>query len=394
MGKLTGRVFSSGHSLTDLIHIVRTGDTSQGPSGSSYKAQVQSYANLILGLLPSEVFVTGGTYSLGTATFTNSTGGTFNVTGFYTGNLDVYVTGGTYSNGNVTFTNNTGGTFNVSGLSTGTSSSDTFVTGGTYVDGITTFTNNTGGTFTVDQTFKQNIIVALKSGDSLGKYHDGDTIPTFNGFSRTNFTPLIYDLCNIMVTGVETFTWSTTTPLNIQPNSVSIAQNVSGTSVMATGLSHTGGSTALASPHVITSTTPIENKVIYTVSATNTQSGVFSRTINASWRYRFYYGKSPLTDLTTQAQVSGLTGQALVVGVTNSFVNVPASVGNYIYLIVPVGVAQPSDLKDSVSGCFGNNIPYQLQGTIVITTFGVATTYNKYRSINTIDGSINVWMCA
>jgi hypothetical protein len=35
--------------------------------------------------LPTDVFITGGTYSAGTATFTNNTGGTFNVTGFTTG---------------------------------------------------------------------------------------------------------------------------------------------------------------------------------------------------------------------------------------------------------------------------------------------------------------------
>jgi uncharacterized delta-60 repeat protein len=35
-----------------------------------------------------DIFVTGGTYSDGTTTFTNNTGGTFNVTGFYTGPKD------------------------------------------------------------------------------------------------------------------------------------------------------------------------------------------------------------------------------------------------------------------------------------------------------------------
>jgi hypothetical protein len=91
------------------------------------------------------------------ATFTNNTGGTFNVTGFSTGgggtstftggmvsgatqftggltantisattylNLpittDIRVTGGTYSNGTTLFTNNTGGTFNITGFTTNT----------------------------------------------------------------------------------------------------------------------------------------------------------------------------------------------------------------------------------------------------------------------------------
>jgi hypothetical protein len=65
--------------------------------------------------LPTDVRVTGGTYSssTGDATFTNNTGGTFNVSGFFKPSDDIYVTGGTYSNGNLTFTNKTGGTFSV-----------------------------------------------------------------------------------------------------------------------------------------------------------------------------------------------------------------------------------------------------------------------------------------
>jgi len=129
--------------------------------------------------LPIDIRITGGTYSAGTATFTNNTGGTFNVTGFLTGFTDIYVTGGTfdkntetltltrndgndinvtgftdifvtggtYSAGTATFTNNTGGTFSLSGFYTGTT--DIFVTGGTYSAGTATFTNNSGGTFDV-----------------------------------------------------------------------------------------------------------------------------------------------------------------------------------------------------------------------------------------------------
>jgi hypothetical protein len=102
-----------------------------------------------LAILASDLTVTGGTYdpNTGIATFTNNTGGTFNVTGFLTGFTDTFVTGGTYSNGTATFTNTSGGTFNVSGFYTG--GTDVFVTGGTFSAGTVTFTNNTGGTFNV-----------------------------------------------------------------------------------------------------------------------------------------------------------------------------------------------------------------------------------------------------
>lgn len=87
--------------------------------------------------LPTSVntFVTGGTYSNGTSIFTNNSGGTFNVSGYYTGftggsvsgltattisastyqnlPIDIRVTGATYANNQFTHTNNTGGTYNV-----------------------------------------------------------------------------------------------------------------------------------------------------------------------------------------------------------------------------------------------------------------------------------------
>ena len=78
--------------------------------------------------LPTDIRVTGGTYTNGTAVFTNNTGGTFSVTGFKTS--DTFVTGGTYAAGTTTFTNNSGGTFNVSG----------YYTGGTITPSVTGFT--------------------------------------------------------------------------------------------------------------------------------------------------------------------------------------------------------------------------------------------------------------
>jgi len=53
-----------------------------------------------------DVYVTGGTFNTGIATFTNNTGGTFSVTGF--ASTDTFVTGFTYSNNNLTLLRNQG----------------------------------------------------------------------------------------------------------------------------------------------------------------------------------------------------------------------------------------------------------------------------------------------
>lgn len=130
MSFLTDRTLATSLTLDDLVHIVITGDTSQNPAGSSYKATLGQIIDLFSG--GTDTFITGGTYSNGTLILTNNTGGTINISGFYTGSTDVFVTGGTYNNntGTATFTNNTGGTFNVTGFYTG--STDVFVTGFTY----------------------------------------------------------------------------------------------------------------------------------------------------------------------------------------------------------------------------------------------------------------------
>ena len=49
MALLTDQILATGVSLNDLIHIVITGDTSQNPAGSSYKATIQQVATAIGG---------------------------------------------------------------------------------------------------------------------------------------------------------------------------------------------------------------------------------------------------------------------------------------------------------------------------------------------------------
>jgi hypothetical protein len=109
-------------STTQLIYGSLSANTLGSILLSSTTVSATTYLNLPI---TTDVFVTGGTYLNGDATFVNNTGGTFNVNGFYTGGTDVFVTGGTYSAGTITLINNTGGTFSVTGLTTGYTYSQT-----------------------------------------------------------------------------------------------------------------------------------------------------------------------------------------------------------------------------------------------------------------------------
>jgi hypothetical protein len=81
----------------DLFYVVDVSDTTDDPTGSSKGITRDDILQNITGLtattisattyqnLPTDVFVTGGTYTSGNAIFTNNTGGTFTVSGFSVG---------------------------------------------------------------------------------------------------------------------------------------------------------------------------------------------------------------------------------------------------------------------------------------------------------------------
>jgi hypothetical protein len=260
----------------------------------------------LTGISTQDTFVTGGTYSNGIAIFTNNTGGTFNVSGFYTGATDVFVTGGTYSAGTATFTNNTGGTFTVSGFNeedlyitggtfnknnetlsltnnsgitiTITGFTDVFVTGGTYSAGTATFTNNSGTTFSVSGFYTGATDVFVTG----GTYSNGtatftnNTGGTFTVLGFTNpFTGGTVTGATIFTNGLTANTISATTYQNLpftadtfttaftySNNVFTISRNQGQSSLTATINTMTGltvnGSTALngsITSNVLTGTT-------------------------------------------------------------------------------------------------------------------------------------------
>ena len=123
-----------------------------------------------LGILSGDMTITGGTYnpSNGVGTFTNNSGGTFDVPGFLTGytDTDKFVTGGTYnpSTAIITFTNNSGDTFNVTGISGGTSSG-VYSQTNNYTSGVPQTINHSAGTTDVLVQIINTSTNELVSGD-------------------------------------------------------------------------------------------------------------------------------------------------------------------------------------------------------------------------------------
>ena len=159
-----------------------TGGTVTGPTVFTEGLTANTISATTYYNLPTDIRVTGGTYSGGTAIFTNNTGGTFSVTGFTDGGSTF--TGGTVS-GETNFTG---------GLTANTISATTYynlptdinVTGGTYSTGTTVFTNNTGGTFNVSGYYTG----VTKSGDILFVSPYGDDSTGVKGYIDKPFLTL------------------------------------------------------------------------------------------------------------------------------------------------------------------------------------------------------------
>lgn len=131
--------------------------------------------------------ITSGTYSNGTLTLNNNTGGTVVVTGFSTSNVstDIYVTGGTYISGTLYLTNNTGGTFSVTGFSGGSGTDFITVIPSTF-DWFNPIGISTGSTVIINTAFDlSGGTITLPSTISLSFIDEGKII---NGIIYTNDT--------------------------------------------------------------------------------------------------------------------------------------------------------------------------------------------------------------
>ena len=158
----------------------------------------------------NDAVITGGTVSYvdaaGTATFTNSTGGTFNVTGF----RDIYTTGATYNAGTATFTNNTGGTYTLTGIN----STDTYVTGLTYnsASNLITLSQNQGQ---ADKT----INITVMSGLTLSNLTAGRVPYVDTGGLLTDEAGFTYDA------GTNTFSVPSDGAVNVGTGGLNVTGN-------------------------------------------------------------------------------------------------------------------------------------------------------------------------
>ena len=161
------------------------------------------------------VFVSSGNANSATQqlTFTNTTGGTFNVTNaaaLFSDN-DINVTGGTYNptTGCITFSTNSGSTFDVCGFVTGLT--DTYTSSGTYDNNTAeiTFTRTDASTYTVDLSTLDLNDTFSTGGTVTQSPSSGSSEVTVQIVGNEGFTP--YNITGLTDTFVNDFSFSSNT---------------------------------------------------------------------------------------------------------------------------------------------------------------------------------------
>jgi hypothetical protein len=180
-----------------------------------------------------------------------------------------YVTGATYSDGTATFTNNTGGTFSVSGFAGD-------FTGGTV--STLSATTISGGTIYGDGSnlnmFTQDIVVSLTNGKTLGKYVNGETVPAIGKTVQQVLLDIAFE--NI----VPTANLSSPTTVIFNQTSINNVLNFSNT-INTPGATISSGSLewrrgGVGSWTVLTSTTVSSGSFTHSITDTNFNTQSFN----------------------------------------------------------------------------------------------------------------------
>ena len=265
----------------------------------------------------TDTYTTGGTYSNGSAVFTNNSGGTFTVNGFttpFTGGtvagatqftngltantisattylnlpLDIRTTGGTYSNGTAIFTNNSGGTFNINGFTLP-------FTGGT-VTGSTNYINGLTAN-TISATTYLNLPSSINIGNSDLTLTGNRNLNTQSGYTltinpATTFTKTVTLNGNISSTAwgvnginlqTSAATYTDTSSTGTVTNNMVNTFGIPTIATTNTGVTYTNASTLYIAGAPITSNTGI---TITNPTALSIGSGKFvmnSPTTNATF---------------------------------------------------------------------------------------------------------------
>ena len=183
----------------------------------------------------------------------------------------------------------------------------------------------------------------------------------------------------------RTFTWTTTSPSNVEANSVALQDVTGGMVPIASGLAD-DSSEATAYPAA-----PIQKTAAavhtFRIRASSSRGISFTRDYTVSWYWRRFSGASALVGPLSEAQVEALTTSSLASGFAGTYV---LGANNYKYICYAAALGTATSFVDAGTGfAVAMEAPYTVS---VTNAFGPATTtnYNVHRTTNTIVSAINI----
>jgi hypothetical protein len=203
--------------------------------------------------------------------------------------------------------------------------------------------------------------------------------PTFSAFAiAAQTTPLeVGDA----IADARTFTWTTTTPGNIEANTIDLADTTLGLSI-ATGLADDGTQATAYPAAPIQKTSALSH--IFGIRGYTSRGSSIIRSYTVSWYWRRFSGTSALTSL-NEVQVEALTTSALASGFAGTYV---LGANDYKYICYAAALGTATSFVDAGTGfAVAMNAP----DTVSLTNaFGQTTNYNVHRTTNTIVSAINI----
>ena len=195
--------------------------------------------------------------------------------------------------------------------------------------------------------------------------------PSFSAFNIDGQPSGNFELGYTYPAGNKLFTWSNSNPGNLKENSITLNSE--------SGLPNTGSKVQLV-PEL---TKNVAGAHIFTIKAKNTNDVEFSRTITLSWLMKRYWGASSSEEL-TDAEILAFS-QELSTN-KNKSLKYDCTGGKYFYFAYPSSFGNADNI--TVESMAWNG--YVLVKRNVVNIHGISIPMNIYRSMELLNGQVNV----
>lgn len=254
----------------------------------------------------------------------------------------------------------------------------------------------------VEPVFDADFTVQLTNNKTFGKYLNGQVVPATGKTARqllvdiaTEFLPPSFtafavdgqgsrtvEAGTFIAGSSKTFTWATSNPGNVTPNSITI-QNLSTGQTLASGEANDGSAVADVSNY----TANLGTTRIYQIAATNTNSGTFSALITITPAPRLYYGPSA-APVTTRTAALALGNSVLTLGAGGGTLNTGTTLTAQEILLPPgrnlLSVVNQDAQNLDITGEYLN------AGTVSIADAGSGSiTYTRMRRTQGVPYTVN-----